>query len=154
MCEFVDSRVYVDNDLPYALEVLSLTDLSERDQEIFKKRHLDKSVTYEILGQEYGVSRERIRQINVSACRRVRWTMERLKTCEECRSRFTERDIEKIREESNDALWWHMLFEYMGGMSIEEIAEKHRCCRKKKSRAIEKIYNCADFVLKSSCDEK
>jgi RNA polymerase sigma-32 factor len=56
-----------------ALIVQALDVLTEREREIFTERRLrDEPVTLEELGERYGVSRERIRQIEVKAFAKVR----------------------------------------------------------------------------------
>ena len=51
----------------------ALEGLNEREREIFVERRLrDQPLTLEELGTRYGVSRERIRQIEVKAFEKVR----------------------------------------------------------------------------------
>lgn len=57
----------------------AIGDLNEREQRIFRARRLeDNPVTLEDLSQEFGVSRERIRQIEVRAFEKVQKAMKNL----------------------------------------------------------------------------
>ena len=57
----------------------AMADLSEREQHILTERRLiDEPKTLEELSEEYGVSRERIRQIEVRAFEKLQKTMKRL----------------------------------------------------------------------------
>lgn len=59
--------------------VVAMEDLNEREQAIFKARRLaDKPDTLEVLSQKYGVSRERIRQIEVRAFEKVQDAMQKM----------------------------------------------------------------------------
>lgn len=59
--------------------LVAMEDLNEREQAIFKARRLtDKAITLEELSQEYGVSRERIRQIEVRAFEKVQDAMKKM----------------------------------------------------------------------------
>ena len=51
----------------------ALDNLSERDREIFTRRHLtEEPPTLEELGEEYGISRERVRQLEARAFKKVK----------------------------------------------------------------------------------
>ncbi|MDV7338206.1 RNA polymerase sigma factor RpoH [Terasakiella sp. A23] len=51
----------------------ALENLSERDRDIFERRHLtDEPPTLEELGEEYGISRERVRQLEARAFGKVK----------------------------------------------------------------------------------
>jgi RNA polymerase sigma-32 factor len=57
----------------------SMEDLSERERHILTERRLiDEPKTLEELSDQYGVSRERIRQIEVRAFEKLQKTMKRL----------------------------------------------------------------------------
>lgn len=59
--------------------ILAMDDLNEREKAIFKARRLtDKAITLEKLSQEYNVSRERIRQIEVRAFEKVQDAMKKM----------------------------------------------------------------------------
>jgi RNA polymerase sigma-32 factor len=50
----------------------ALENLNERDRDIFSRRHLsDEPPTLEELGIEYGISRERVRQLEARAFKKV-----------------------------------------------------------------------------------
>ncbi len=58
---------------------LAMKDLNEREFAIFNARRLsEKAKTLEVLSQEYGVSRERIRQIEVRAFEKVQLAMQKM----------------------------------------------------------------------------
>ena len=59
---------------------LAIAQLPPREQEIIRRRHLaDKAETLEVVGQSLGVSRERVRQLEARALRRIRnWVAEDL----------------------------------------------------------------------------
>lgn len=51
----------------------ALNELNERDRDIFARRHLsDEPPTLEELGEEYGISRERVRQLEARAFKKVK----------------------------------------------------------------------------------
>jgi len=51
----------------------ALDELNERDRDIFERRHLsDEPPTLESLGEEYGISRERVRQLEARAFNKVK----------------------------------------------------------------------------------
>jgi RNA polymerase sigma-32 factor len=53
--------------------------LSERERDIVSQRHLnDKPVTLEQLSRSYGISRERVRQIEVGALAKLKKNMTRV----------------------------------------------------------------------------
>ena len=55
-----------------ALLASAMEDLSERERDIFAKRRLSEDPpTLEELGQHYGISRERVRQLEARAYKRV-----------------------------------------------------------------------------------
>lgn len=59
----------------------AIGDLNDREQRIFRARRLEeKPITLEDLSQEFGVSRERIRQIEVRAFEKVQKSMKNLAT--------------------------------------------------------------------------
>ncbi len=66
-------------DARHKMLLLAMEDLNEREAAIFKARRLtDKAVTLEVLSQEYDVSRERIRQIEVRAFEKVQQAMQKM----------------------------------------------------------------------------
>ena len=59
----------------------AMDDLNEREQEIFVERRLSESPkTLDVLSKKYGVTRERIRQIEVRAFEKVQVAMLALST--------------------------------------------------------------------------
>ncbi len=51
----------------------ALDELNERDRDIFERRHLsEEPPTLEALGEEYGISRERVRQLEARAFKKVK----------------------------------------------------------------------------------
>lgn len=56
----------------------ALSDLSDREQTIIKERHLGyETVTLEALGQQLGVSKERVRQLEQRAMEKIKTSMEK-----------------------------------------------------------------------------
>jgi RNA polymerase sigma-32 factor len=65
-------------ELDYRRELLgdAMSSLKERERHILCERHLkDRPATLEVLSQHYGISRERVRQIEVSAFEKLQKTM-------------------------------------------------------------------------------
>jgi len=56
---------------------LAISQLPDREQEIIQRRHLsEKAETLEMVGQRLGISRERVRQLESRALRRIRTWVE------------------------------------------------------------------------------
>lgn len=81
LSNMADSRVNIEDNIEqlefkrrgYELLRKHLSDLPERDREILKARRLsDPAATLEILSQKYGISRERVRQIEERAFNKLR----------------------------------------------------------------------------------
>jgi RNA polymerase sigma-32 factor len=76
-----EARLAASEELSYRRGLLSdaMQVLSEREREIVSRRHLnDKPLTLEQLSRSYGISRERVRQIEVGALAKLKKNVTRV----------------------------------------------------------------------------